>query len=171
MSQHTVIIVRHAKAQNYSPGTDDKRELSDAGKVQARQLGAALKGYLGSLDDAFISTAVRAQQTWLELASGANLDTGAVRVHVESVIYSGSPTQIWDSAKFQSSGRTSIIVGHEPTISEVANLLLKQSVDTPGPYGMSTGSAVIVEWDRNWNEWHAHCADLAGFERVEPARG
>lgn len=166
MSKHTVIIVRHAKAQNTSPGSDEKRPLSDAGREQARGLGVELKDALAQVSTAFISPAVRAQQTWDSLAKGADLDLSDVEIHSEAAIYSGSPTQIWDAVHLESKGNTSIIVGHEPTISEVARLLLKDDAENPASLGMPTGSAVLVSWNRDWKEWHSHCADLEGFRHV-----
>ncbi|WRS29835.1 histidine phosphatase family protein [Actinomycetaceae bacterium MB13-C1-2] len=169
MPKHTLIIVRHAKAQDYASGTDDKRALTNAGKVQARKLGIALRSALAGLDDAFISPATRARQTWEALSSGSGVDPATVNIHVEPVIYSASPSQIWDAVRIESTGTTSIVVGHEPTVSELARRLLKEDEDSPVSWGMPTGSAIVISSDRDWNEWHPHCADLEGFEHVSHA--
>lgn len=167
MSQHSVIIVRHCKAQDHAPGADEKRQLTEAGKQQARALGAKMKDALANVDCAFLSPATRAQQTWLELATGAGIDTSEVTVHLEPAIYTGGPTKIIEAVLAGSDGKTSIVVGHEPTISEVANRLLKKEVNSPTAYGMLTGMGVVVECDLDWDQWSPGCANLAGFKWVD----
>ncbi|MFZ1381589.1 MAG: histidine phosphatase family protein [Scrofimicrobium sp.] len=166
MTKHTLIVVRHAKAQDYASGTDERRALTNAGKVQAHKLGVALRPFLTSLDDAFVSPAVRAQKTWEGLALGAGIDLESVNVSTEPVIYSMSATTIWDTVRIQSTGMSSIVVGHEPTISELARKLVKKDDDSPIEWGMPTGSAVILSCDRGWSDWTNHCANLEGFEHV-----
>ncbi len=166
MSNHTLVIVRHAKAQQTAAPGDQARQVSNAGLVQAQKLGEQLADTLAHLNTVFVSQAVRAQQTWEAIAAGAGIDPSSVRVRTDEVIYAGKPTAIWESIRLGSQGYTSLVIGHEPTISEVANLLLKEDVESPVANGMPTGSAVILDWGRNWKEWHAHCADLQGFVHV-----
>lgn len=167
MSQHTVVVVRHAKSESLSGGSDETRELTDAGRAQARELGKKLGELLREADTVFVSQAARANQTWEQMAEGAGVDADKVRVRTDKVIYSGDAMQIWEAVRLESTGFTSVVIGHEPTISEVANLLLKEDVDSPVAAGMPTGSAVVVEWGKNWKEWHSHCADLADFVHVD----
>lgn len=167
MSQHTVVIVRHAKASPDGPSGDASRELNDAGLAQAKALGAKLKDIISKADTVFVSGAARADQTWDAMAQGAGIDPSSVHIRTAPVIYSGASTAIWQAVRLESSGYTSVLIGHEPTVSEVANLLLKEDVTSPVAHGMPTGSAVVVEWGKNWKEWHSHCADLADFVHVD----
>ncbi len=166
MSKHTLVIVRHAKAQQGGAPSDQTRQLSNAGLVQAQKLGAELAETLAHVNTVFVSQALRAQQTWEAMAAGAGIDPSSVRVRTDEVIYSGDPEAIWEDVRLGSGGYTSLLIGHEPTISEVANLVLKEGVDNPVADGMPTGSAVILDWGKNWKEWHAHCADLADYVHV-----
>ncbi|WP_099333138.1 SixA phosphatase family protein [Actinomyces minihominis] len=167
MSTHKVTIARHAKAAAYSPGTDAQRPLTDEGRAQAQELGRRLADSLRSVDTVFVSPAVRAQQTWENMAQGAGLTPEMMpRVQTDEVIYSGSPMQIMEAVRFGSTGTSSLVVGHEPTVSATAVLLVKEGQATEVENGMPTGSAVVVEWDRNWKEWHSHCAAVADFIHV-----
>ncbi len=165
MSEHTLVIVRHAKAQQGVAGPDADRELTDPGLVQAEELGKQLSAVLANVDTVFVSQAARAKQTWEAMAKGAGVSKD-VRVRTEPVIYSGDPMAIWEAVRLGSTGMTSVLIGHEPTISEVVALLLKQDAKNPVASGMPTGSAVTVTWSRNWKEWHSHCATLGDYVHV-----
>ena len=167
MSTHRVVIVRHAKAVSYSPGTDAKRPLADSGRAQAQELGRKLSAVIKSADTVFVSPALRAQETWQNMAKGAGLTEETMpEVITDEVIYSGSSMQMMEALRMGSNGTTSILVGHEPTVSSLAVLLTKEGQASEVEMGMPTGSAAIVEWDRDWKEWHSHCAILADFVHV-----
>lgn len=167
MSMHKVILVRHAKAAATSPGTDEKRPLSAAGREQARALGAKLRSEIHQLDEVFVSPALRAQQTWEEMAQGAGLPEGVPpHVHTEDIIYDGSSPQILDLVRGKSKGYASMVVGHEPTISSTAVLAVVEGEAGEVEWGMSTGSAAIVEYDGDWGKWKDHVATLATFVHV-----
>ncbi len=161
MSTHVVITVRHAKASHHAPGLDKDRPLTDAGVTQARELGKMLANHLQDLDIAFVSPAVRAQQTWENLAAGAGVDPN-VPVSTEPVIYDGSPSQIAEMVLTKSPGTKSIVVGHEPTISTLAYSLVDEG-GSKVEYGVPTGSAAIISADLPWDQWHVHCAKLVDF--------
>ena len=167
MSTHRVVIVRHAKAVSYSPGTDDKRPLADSGRTQAQELGRRLAKVIQAADNVFVSPALRAQETWQNLAKGAGLTEETMpTVQTDEVIYSGSPMEMMEAVRMGSNGTTSILVGHEPTVSSLAVLLTKEGQASEVEMGMPTGSAAVVEWERDWKEWHSHCAILADFVHV-----
>ena len=166
MSKHTVVFIRHAKSETTGSGSDEKRALTGPGRDQAKKLGAELSEYIQEADTIFLSPAMRARQTWDEMAEGAGVDANAPRVRVDDVIYTGNAKQILEAVRLESSGYTSIVIGHEPTISAVVKLVVKDDGADKVAKGMATGSAAIVTWSRNWKEWHAHVATLADFIRV-----
>lgn len=167
MSTHQLIIVRHCKASHNSPGTDEKRPLTEAGKAQAAELGRQLKERIQALDTVFVSPALRAQQTWEGMASGAGVsDASKPRVKTVEVIYDGSPMQILEAVRLGSTGYASMVVGHEPTVSSLVTLVAKDGEAEQVGWGMSTGSAAIVEASKDWHEWHQHVASLVDVVRV-----
>ena len=98
------------------------------------------------------------------MAKGAGLTEETMPVVItDEVIYSGSSMQMMEAVRMGSNGITSILVGHEPTVPSLAVLLTKDGQASEVEVGMPTGSAAIVEWERDWKEWHSHCAILADF--------
>lgn len=167
MSKHTLTLVRHCKAAHYSTGSDLERPLTEAGLAQAVELGRQMKDVLTALDVALVSPAVRAQQTWEGMARGAGLTEGNMpQVKTEEQIYSGSSTAILETVRMGATGYNAIVVGHEPTISSAVSLVVEIGGDNGIGSGMSTGSAAVVEADKDWHEWHSHVAKVVNFVRV-----
>lgn len=135
--------------------------------AQAVELGRQMKDVLAALDVALISPAVRAQQTWEGMARGAGLtDATMPEVKTEEQIYSGSSTAILETVRMGATGYNAIVVGHEPTISDAVSLVVEIGGDSSVNSGMSTGSAAVVEADKDWHEWHSHLAKVVDFVRV-----
>ncbi len=167
MSTHTLILVRHAKANHSAEGGDQQRSLSDAGKIQAQKLGESLKAHLEQVDTVLLSPAVRAQETWQEMAQGAGLTEATMpKVKVRDVIYSGSPEQLLETVRLESEKETSLLVGHEPTISGLATQVVKEGGAGEVQTGMPTGSAVFVTASKDWKEWHSHVGTIEDFVHV-----
>lgn len=157
MSKHTVILIRHAKAEN-TPGDQDKlRPLSEVGVREARELGKRLAAELGAVDSVFVSPAQRAQQTWVEMLAGAKLNADELPTpEKDPVIYAGTPEGIAEMIRIQSRGKLSVVVGHDPLLLETAALLVKPDVSVPDV--MPVASALAVSASHDWKEWHSHVA-------------
>lgn len=158
MSAHKVILIRHAKAAHPSGTGDIDRPLNDAGVAEARDLARKIEADLDEVGAVLVSAATRAQQTWSEIAgelSNISLPNPVLREQ----IYAGDAQEIIDIIRLEGRGRTTIVVGHEPTISETGYQLAKSDVNVPG--GMPTGSALIMEASKDWKEWHTGVAETA----------
>ncbi len=109
-----LLLWRHAEAEIGCP--DDARQLTAKGRKQAEKLASWLKRRLPAETRVLVSPALRAQQTAAALAyhveTVAALSTGASAMDILSAI--GWPT----------AGGTVIVVGHQPTLGQVAALLL-----------------------------------------------
>ena len=123
-----IILWRHAEAADGYP--DAERELTGKGHTQAKRMAAWLNARLP--DDALIlaSPARRAQQTAAalerEIVTRAELDTSAEVQHVLKV------------ARWPQSVRTTVVVGHQPTLGQVASMLLMR---TAGDLSIRKGMA------------------------------
>ncbi len=167
MSKHTLVLVRHCKASMSSAGSDMQRPLSTAGQAQAEELGRQMKDMVRSLSVVLVSPALRARQTWDGIARGAGLTEGSMPlVKVEDKIYEGGAMQIMEVARLGSTGYTSMVIGHEPTISSAVSLIVKDGEDAKVAHGMSTGSAAVVVADKNWHEWHSHVGTMVDLVHV-----
>lgn len=118
-----LILFRHAKSDWKGPFRHDlERALNTRGERAARTMGRllALSGQLP--DVALTSPAVRARET-LELASKAGSWTCAIEEDRE--LYDSSPRRVLDVIRRTSdSCRRLMLVGHEPTWSQLASLLI-----------------------------------------------
>lgn len=143
----TLVLIRHARAA--AAPTDIERPLSDVGAAQARALAAALATRVGRADLLIVSPAARARQTSQPII--ARLSPG--RTRVEEDVYFGGGRAVLDLVREAGPGaRTVVVVGHEPTTSELA-AYLDGGVSEFGrrvSYGMSTANAAVLRVDSSW---------------------
>ena len=159
MSEKTVILVRHARAGYGSRGGDIERPLTDDGQVQARVLGTAIASQLRGDVTVFVSPAKRAQETWAEMAAAAGLDAGQARTR--DVIY-GDGCGAWiDLIRNEGEGRAVVLVGHEPTVSETAEVLAEP--DVPTHWSVPTGTAVVLTGPASFKDWGPGSAASADY--------
>lgn len=118
-----LLIVRHAEASDplTHAGTDATRALTAAGRVQARGLGRLLATLLPRLDVLAASPLLRARETAAFLSEAFP----ATKILELPVLSPGVPvTGVLDWLVGQGHAACVAIVGHEPDLSRLANLLL-----------------------------------------------
>ncbi len=127
----TVLFMRHAKSDWKAPfGSDHERPLNQRGMRAARVMGRFLALTGQTPDRAVTSTAVRARTT-LELA----IEAGAWKCDVQQTddLYQAHPGDVVDLIRAEDAAADSLlIVGHEPTTSEVVRLLCGQGLPSFG---------------------------------------
>jgi phosphohistidine phosphatase len=122
---HTLVLLRHAKAEPDMGRADRERRLTAKGRLAAEAAAARMARGVGStLERALVSSAARTQETW-EIVQGA---LPAVPVVVLDGLYMASAEQIWQTAA-ESAAQACLVVGHNPGLHELAGLLLAQSHD------------------------------------------
>src|SRR3954469_14390665 len=110
-----LILWRHAEAEDAGPGGDFVRELTKRGRKQADRMAAWLKPRLDGDWQLLVSPAARAMQT------AASLDMAPdVRPKLDP---SARADDILREADWPRGGKV-IVVGHQPTLGEVASILL-----------------------------------------------
>lgn len=112
-----LILWRHADASDTVEGTPDHdRPLTDKGRAQAKRMAQWLNKHLPDDATILVSPAVRAQQTAQALKRAFvtinALDTGADCNSALKAV--GAPK----------AGKTALLVGHQPTLGQIASLLL-----------------------------------------------
>jgi phosphohistidine phosphatase len=111
-----LILWRHAEAEDANRGGDLARELSKRGRRQAKQMAHWLNEHLEGDWRIIVSPAVRTLQTVepldreFEVSEGISTATNAEKV----LRATGWPD-----------GGNILVVGHQPTLGEVASILLK----------------------------------------------
>ncbi|GAA0564266.1 histidine phosphatase family protein [Paractinoplanes ferrugineus] len=128
MTARTLVILRHAKAEAPTDDPDFDRRLTTRGETDADAAGAWLADERIRPDLVFCSSAARTRQTWQGVSialAQAHPGQPAPEVRYEKSLYSGGRTEVFDLLRTVSDTvRTVLLVGHNPTVSEVSVLLV-----------------------------------------------
>ena len=113
----TLILLRHAKS-DYPAGVEDiERPLSPRGERDAVAAARWLGACFPEVDEVVVSPARRARQTWSAVAA----EISAQRVREDDRIYADWGARLGDVvADLDPQSRTSLIVGHNPGIEDLA---------------------------------------------------
>jgi phosphohistidine phosphatase len=130
-----VVLVRHGKAESGEEGSDHDRRLTSRGQAAATEAGRWLAGQLDRVDHVWVSSAIRAGQTWsavapslpepTEVVVARDLYQAGAREVVAHVVATDVPVQV--------------VVGHNPTLEQVVMAL------TGDLHGMRPGAVAVVE--------------------------
>ena len=156
--------MRHAAAE---PGGDSDvdRELTGSGYHDALEAGRWLAGAGFTPDAALVSAARRAASTWLALAEGGSFE--AVPAYSQT-LYNASPETTLDLLRETADESVSlVVVGHNPTIAYLAQLLDDGTGDDEAQTQMATGfpagALARFEFTGRWSELELASARLVGF--------
>ena len=159
---HRLAVIRHAKAEQ-TAANDFERELTGRGRADATAVGAWLAGVGLYPDQALVSAAPRAAQTWEALASGAGW---SVEADLDRGLYSAGPDTALDVLRgLDEDCRSAVIVGHNPTMEMLAQLLDDGEGHTDAgdrmAAGFPTSAVAVFELPGSWAELES--ARLTGF--------
>lgn len=175
MTERTIVLLRHAKAESPNDTSDIDRSLTERGHSDAAAAGTWLahRGYLPDL--VICSPARRTRQTWHGLAvalaesaatgsagsqsSAVGPTSGAPAVRYETAVYNGGAEDLLDLVKTAGeSVSTVLLVGHNPAISQLSVLL-----DPAGGgdfEGLRTSGIAVHRFNGAWAECEAGTAPL-----------
>lgn len=112
-----LILWRHAEAEDGSLELPDaKRRLTEQGDQQARDMARWLKAHLPKRCRILVSPTQRTEQTVHRLQMAYEIEP--------KVGVGGTARELLDAAGWPLAERTVLIVGHQPTLGEVAALAL-----------------------------------------------
>jgi phosphohistidine phosphatase len=134
MTARTLILLRHAKAETPGAPPDFRRRLTEKGRSDADAAGSWLADARLTPGLVLCSPAVRTRETWqgvsISLAQAAP-EVAAAEVHYEQGLYDGGRTEVIDLLRaVPDEVRTVLVIGHNPTMSDVSTLLLPVDSDT-----------------------------------------
>ena len=162
-AQHrSLVLLRHAKSAYPSGVPDHERPLAERGVREAALAGDWLRANLPAIDAVLCSTATRARET----LARSGIDA-PVR-YVER-LYGATPgTVIEQINQVSDDVRTLLVVGHEPTISEVAIVLAgADGTDTVAVERISakypTSAIAVLRIDDRWEQLEPRGAALVDF--------
>jgi len=146
MTARTLVLLRHAKAETPGELPDFERKLTKVGLADADAAGSWLADERLRPDLVICSTATRTRQTWHGVAvalAQADPETHAPEVHYEQGLYDGARTELVDLLRAVPDGvRTVLVIGHNPTVSDVSVLL--RPYDEEGPITVMKTSGLAV---------------------------
>lgn len=157
--------MRHAKASQHAE-TDSARELTDRGRAEATALGAWLAGEAGFVPDAaLVSAAVRTRLTWELLVEAGGFTAEA---SYEESLQSAGADSVLDLVRLTPDNVSSLlVVGHNPTVSYLAQLLDAGNGDEEAMHmmigGFPPGAVALFEYDGAWSDLQMATARLTAF--------
>jgi phosphohistidine phosphatase len=152
-----LVLVRHAKAESYG-ATDLERALTDRGVTQARQAGTWLAGRGVSPQQAIVSDALRARQTWQAMAAEAGW---SLTPQFDSTLYEADADTTLDLLRsLEDEVTTAVVVGHNPTMAYLAQVLDIGGSPQLATTGFPTATVAVFEYDGPWAELAAGAARL-----------
>jgi len=142
----SLLVLRHGKSDWHgagSPTNDHDRPLKPRGQRSARLMGRYLSASDNEPDLVLTSSAVRAHST-AELAAEAG--GWNCRMEVLDALYGASPGEVLDIVRAQSNPERLLVVGHEPTLSELVAELV-------GGIGLRFPTAALARIDFVGDAW------------------
>lgn len=154
-SARTLLLLRHAKAEQHGHGPDELRRLEPKGWQQSAAVGAGLRAAGLVPELVLVSSAVRARETWEQVA-GALGDGPVPDVEVRDDLYGVDVDELVELVRgVDARVRTLLVVGHEPTMSATADRLAGSG--EPGPMsqvraGLPTAAYARLDVTGPWAE-------------------
>jgi len=128
--------MRHAKAE-HSAATDHARALARRGRADADAAGRWLREHGVDPDVALVSDALRTQQTWERVAAGAGWDPDAREL--SEALYAAGTDSAFDLLRdTPAEVRTLVVIGHNPTMGSLAELVDDGEGETEAATAMMT---------------------------------
>ena len=155
MTARTLILLRHAKAETPGDMPDFERRLTEKGRADADAAGSWLADAGLAPDLVLCSPANRTRETWqrvsISLAQAAP-DVAAAEVHYEPGLYEGGRTEVIDLLRVVPDGvHTVLVVGHNPTMSDVSVLLRPLDEDVK-PDELKTAGFAVHRAEGSWSD-------------------
>ncbi|GAA0808570.1 SixA phosphatase family protein [Spirilliplanes yamanashiensis] len=162
MTARTLVLLRHAKADD-PPGLKDiDRPLVMRGRLDAKAAGAwlATRGLLPDL--VLCSAARRTRETWHGVALGlaeAGAESGP-EVRYERQLYSGDVDDLLDVVRVaDEDAATILVIGHNPTVSD-ASVRLAPDEAAEAFTGLQTAALAVHRCTGPWTTLGPATAEL-----------
>lgn len=152
-----LVLLRHAKAERPPAVRDHDRWLTARGHRDAAATGEWLAGAGLRPDLVLCSSARRTVQTWASLREGLGVaGSQEPELRVEPDLYEASPAAVVNLvAEAADDVRTVLVVGHQPTLSQVAVALAGPGSDErllgQVRAGLPTAGAAVLETEGPWS--------------------
>ena len=164
-----LVVMRHAKAVATAP-SDHERALAERGRAQAESVGRWLREQQVDPDAALVSDALRTRQTWEQVALAAAWD---LVPDLSAALYAAGPDSALDLVREVDPGvRTLVLVGHNPTMAYLAQLIDDGDGDPDATTslltrGLPTSALAVFGLDLEWRDLGPGAGRLHAFRAGE----
>jgi phosphohistidine phosphatase len=160
---HTLVLLRHTKAESPDRSPDLDRPLTNRGHADAGAAGAWLAAQGHVPDLVLCSPAKRTRQTWHAIAVALAETAGSASpvVRYERLAYDGSPRDLIDLIRaLDDDVGTVLLIGHNPALSQLSALLDPHGAGLDSD-GLRTGGLAVHRVDGPWARCGPQLAPLA----------
>ncbi len=166
MTEHTLILIRHAKSSWAEVMPDHERPLNHRGRRDAAAIGRLLDRRGVRADLALVSSAARTRETWRRAAQAGALAASVIET---DVLYDAEYTDIVEAVRrLPPDVATAILVAHFPAIPDTVAYL----AEGRGPEaawdmlrgGCPTATVITLSVPGEWADIDEVGADLVDVE-------
>ena len=159
-------LLRHAKTETTAPsGRDRDRRLEDRGWADAALMGRWLRQHPPIPELVMVSTAVRAQQTWMAIAPELGDDPAPVVAHLDA-LYSADAADLLGiiHAAAMEDPKELVIIGHNPGLHELALALIRASGHSGLNDNLPTSGIAVIDFPvDDWSDVSFRSGELVRF--------
>ena len=161
----TLVLLRHAKAQQQGWDNDHERELTGRGRRDATAAGHWLVEHGIGADEVLCSTSERTQQTTESVWASGCPET---EVHLDRRIYLATPERLLEVIhEADEDADVLMVVGHAPGIPSLAELLCDGEGSVEGhrkmAEGFPTSAVAVLHYSGRWADLGFGDASLERF--------
>ena len=147
----TLLLMRHAKSDwPTGPGNDFERPLTDRGNKDASRIGRWIQEHDWLPDQIICSPAKRVKQTVDHLCQQIGIDSRTVEY--DKRIYEADQNHLLNMLKETNSLTTRLLmVGHNPSFSDLLNFLCSDSTHPTVDRSMSSAALAVITLKAPWS--------------------
>jgi len=158
--QRTLLLMRHAKSDwPTGPGNDFERPLTDRGNKDASRIGRWIQEHDWLPDQIICSPAKRAKQTVDHLCQKTGMDSK--RVEYDKRIYDADQNHLFKMLSETNSATARLLmVGHNPSFSDLLNFLCSDSTRSTVDRSMPTAALAVIALKASWSVLYQGSGEL-----------
>ena len=155
-----IYVLRHAKSSwDNSNLSDFERPLADRGISDAKKMSKFLKDMDLKIDKVLCSNALRAKETFDLTADGFNFEIDKA-TYSDKLYFGDTTTIIQDLKELDESLNNILIVGHNPTLHYLVEILTNESINR-----FTTCNLATISHDGEWVSLNSQQCSLKSLIR------
>ncbi len=155
-----IYVLRHAKSSwDNSNLSDFERPLADRGISDAKKMSKFLKDINIKIDKVLCSNAIRAKETFDLTADGFNFEIDKA-TYLDKLYFGDTTTIIQDLKELDESLNNILIVGHNPTLHYLVEILTNESINR-----FTTCNLAAISHDGEWVSLNSQQCSLKSLIR------